>query len=79
MTVKGESTSVRLWVACGYAGLIGGAIFGFVRGLQHLPTLPFAIVEGAMLFGVPAFILGMFLAAGWSLGALVRRHFVSAG
>jgi len=77
MPVTACAVLAHVCAAC--ASLIGGAIFGFVRGLQHLPTLPFAIVEGAILFGVPAFILGMFLAAGWSLEALVRRHFVSAG
>jgi hypothetical protein len=62
----------RLLAACALVGVVGGAIFGFVRGLHYVPTLPFAIVEGAILFGVPAAILGLLLAGGWSLGASVR-------
>jgi uncharacterized membrane protein YsdA (DUF1294 family) len=73
--VKGTAIPERLLLVPVLVGVVGGAIFGFVRGLHYTPTLPFAVVEGAILFGVPACILGLLLAAGWSLGAIVHRHF----
>jgi hypothetical protein len=57
-------------------GVVVGAIFGFVRGLDYLPTLPFAIVEGAILFGLPASLLGRLLGGGWWIASSVRRLFV---
>jgi galactitol-specific phosphotransferase system IIC component len=59
---------------CALVGAIVGAIFGFVRGLDHTPTLVFAIVEGAILFGFPAGLVGLLLATCWSLAASVRRR-----
>ena len=64
----------RLLVACVVAGVISGATFGFFRGLRYLPTLPFAIGEGAILFSVPAFVLGIVLVAGWRVAAAVHRR-----
>jgi hypothetical protein len=64
----------RLVVACASLGIIGGAILGFIRGLNYIPTLFFAVIEGAILFGVPAALLGLLLVACWSLATSVRRH-----
>jgi ABC-type transport system involved in cytochrome c biogenesis permease subunit len=68
----------RLVVICAVVGACGGGVIGFVRGLDYTPTLFFAIVEGAILFGVPALVLGLLLAACWSLAASLRRHFQQA-
>lgn len=64
----------RLFVVMASVGGLGGVTFGFVRGLGHLPTLPFAIIEGGILFGVPAAFLGLLLAGAWSLGSAVRHR-----
>ncbi|MGN6243171.1 MAG: hypothetical protein ACTHQ3_05795 [Motilibacteraceae bacterium] len=61
-----------LLVALTVLGVVGGALFGVVRGLGYLPTLPFAIVEGAVLFGVPAALLGLLLSGAWWLVGLLR-------
>jgi hypothetical protein len=45
-----------IWVSL--AGGVG-AVWGGVRGLRHLPTLPLALVEGAVIFGAPAALLGL--------------------
>jgi len=66
----------RVFVLAVVVGVVGGAVFGFVRGLSHLPTLPFAIVEGAFLFGIPAALLGLLLAGAWSLGSAVCHRSV---
>lgn len=64
----------RLLAGSCVAGVLGGAAFGFVRGLDYLPTLPFAVVEGGFLIGVPATVLGLILVGVWSLGSAVRRQ-----
>jgi hypothetical protein len=64
----------RIVVVVGLAGVTVGVLFGLVRGLDYLPTLPFALVEGGVLFGVPAALLGLLLAGLWSLGSAVRRR-----
>ena len=64
----------RLLAVCGLVGVVGGAIVGFARGLSYMPTLPFAIVEGAVLFGVPASVLGLLMVGCWSLVTTTRRH-----
>ena len=66
---------LRLVVLIGGLGALAGAIFGFVRGLDYLPTLPVAIVEGAFLFGTPAGLVGC-LAGGvwWLLSRLMNRR-----
>ncbi len=64
----------RLLAGLFVAGLTGGAVFGFVRGLDNLPTLPFAIFEGGFLIGVPATVLGLILVGVWSLGSALRRQ-----
>jgi uncharacterized membrane protein YedE/YeeE len=51
---------------------LGGAIFGFVRGLSYLPTLPAAIVEGAVLVGVPGTVLAAVVAA--AVTTIARLH-----
>ena len=56
-------------------GLLGGAVFGFVRGLYYLPTLPFAIIEGGILCGVPMTVIGLLIGGIWSLGRVIRRRF----
>ena len=64
----------RLLAVFALVGVIGGAIVGFARGLRYLPTLPFAIAEGAILFGVPASVIGLLLVGCWSLIAGARRR-----
>jgi len=54
-------------------GVVVGAIVGFFLGLAHLPTLPFAIIEGAILFGVPATVLGLLLAGALRVALSIRR------
>lgn len=63
-----------LLVALTGLGVVGGALFGLVRGLSYLPTLPFAIVEGTVLFGVPAALLGLVVTGAWWLAGLARPH-----
>jgi hypothetical protein len=64
----------RILVVVTLVGVVGGGVFGLVRGLSYLPTLPFAIVEGGILFCVPAAVLGLVFTAAWSLGNTVRRR-----
>jgi hypothetical protein len=64
----------RMLVVFALFGGIGGAVVGFVRGLDYLPTLPVAIVEGAILLGFPAALLGLLLVGVWSIGRIVRRN-----
>lgn len=64
----------RLPVVLALVAGFAGAVFGLVRGLSYVPTLPFAIVEGCLLFGVPAALLGFVLAGCWSVGSRLRRH-----
>lgn len=64
----------RILVIATLVGGVGGGIFGFVRGLSYLPTLPFAIVEGGILFGVPSAVLGLLVTGAWALGSAVRRR-----
>jgi hypothetical protein len=64
----------RIFVLVTLAGVIGGGVFGFVRGLHYLPTLPFAVIEGGILFGVPAVVTGLLITGAWSLGSAVRRR-----
>ena len=63
----------RMLIVVAGIGGVFGAVWGFVRGLDYLPTLPVAILEGAVLFGVPAALLGLILVALWSLVRAVRR------
>jgi hypothetical protein len=37
----------RILIVVTFVGVVGGAIFGFIRGLSYLPTLPFAISKAA--------------------------------
>ena len=77
----------RVAAVLALAGLGVGAVFGFVRGLSYLPTLPVAVVEGALLFGVPAALVGLVAAWVHSLRearrprrrGLPRRHEHRAG
>ena len=62
----------RILIVIALAGVLGGAVFGFVRGLSYLPTLPVAIVEGGILFGVPAVLLGLVCVGAWSIGSDLR-------
>ena len=55
-------------------GVMGGAILGLIRGLDYRPTVIFAVVEGAVLCGLPAAILGLFVAVCSSFTAAVARH-----
>lgn len=42
-----------------------GVMFGFVQGLDYLPTLPFALIEGGIIFGFPAGVIGLLLLGVW--------------
>jgi hypothetical protein len=55
-----------------------GAVFGLIRGMDYLPTLPFALIEGALIFGIPASAIGLLLLGLWygvgaALAHVVRR------
>jgi hypothetical protein len=65
------------WLLLVVVAVVGGgvgAVWGFVRGLDYLPTLPVAIIEGGFLFGVPAIVLGLVLTGLWASGTALRRH-----
>lgn len=64
----------RILVVCTLLGVASGAIWGFIRGLYNLPTVPFAVIEGGILFGVPAVLVGLLLTGAWALGRAVRHH-----
>ena len=64
----------RILAVCGIAGVVAGAIIGLVRGLSYPPTVGFAIIEGAILIGVPASVLGLLLVGFWSLVSSVRHR-----
>src|SRR3954451_24144789 len=63
----------RILVVVALLGVVGGGVFGFIRGLSYLPTLPVAVVEGGILFGAPAALLGLVLAGVGSIGDALRR------
>jgi hypothetical protein len=65
---------LRLVAVCALIGVACGAVWGFVRGLDHPPTVAFAVVEGAILFGVPGWLFGLLLAGTWWIGVSVRRR-----
>jgi len=65
---------LRLVAVSALVGVACGAVFGFVRGLDHPPTLAFAVVEGAILFGVPSWLFGLLLAGAWWIAMSVRRR-----
>ena len=62
----------RVAAVLALAGAGFGAVFGFVRGLSYLPTLPVAVVEGGLLFGVPAALIG--LLAAWVVSLREARR-----
>jgi hypothetical protein len=64
----------RILLVATLAGVVGGGIWGLVRGLYYLPTVPFAVVEGAILFGVPAALVGLVATGLWFLGSAARRR-----
>jgi hypothetical protein len=64
----------RILAVLSTVGVVGGGVFGFIRGLSNVPTLPFAIIEGGTLIGVPAAVLGLLLVGAWSLTAAIRHH-----
>ena len=66
-------TGYAVWV---WVWLMSGASFGFVRGLDYLPTLWAAPIEGAVLFAVPAALVGLLGVGG---AALLRWLVASAG
>jgi hypothetical protein len=59
-------------VAAGLSGT-GGAIWGLVRGVDYLPTLPAAVVEGAILVGVPGTLVGVVVGGVVALTTRLRR------
>lgn len=67
-------TPWRLLVVAAVLGVLAGGVWGFVRGLGYLPTLPFAVVEGGFIVGVPAVLAGLLLVASWSLVSALRRR-----
>ena len=42
-------------------GLVIGGLIGFVLGSEYPPTMAFAAVEGAILFGIPIFAVSALL------------------
>jgi len=47
---------LSVWVAVAGGA---GAVWGGIRGTQYWPTFPAALVEGCLLFAVPAVIVGL--------------------
>lgn len=82
-SLKGESAPWVLFSGWVIAGSVAGVVFGAVRGLDYLPTLPFALLEGGIIFGIPAGVIGLVLVGLWYAGrTLVRvvcRHSSVAG
>ena len=35
-----------------------GVLWGGIRGADDMPTLPVALVEGGLIFGIPAALIG---------------------
>lgn len=64
----------RVLVVLVLVGGSSGAVIGFVRGLSYLPTLAFAVVEGGILFGFPAMVLGLLFVGLWTISSGMRRH-----
>ena len=64
----------RILVIATLVGFAGGGVWGFIRGLYNLPTVPFVIIEGGILIGVPAALIGLLLTGAWSLGSALRRR-----
>ncbi|MCW2607564.1 MAG: hypothetical protein JWO60_2257 [Frankiales bacterium] len=64
---------VHLFACVTATGVLAGVVAGAVLGSSHLPTLPVALLEGAVLAGVPAAVLGGVLAGTWALARRVRR------
>ena len=62
----------RVFALVTLIGVLGGAIVGFVLGLSYLPTLPFAIVEGALLVGIPSAAVGLLLTGLVAAGRRLR-------
>ena len=58
---------VHLFACFAVTGVLAGVLLGAVLGSRYLPTLPFALVEGGILVGVPAAVVGGLLAGVWSL------------
>lgn len=59
-----------VWVV---AVTVAGVVFGAARGLDYLPTLPFALIEGGIVFGVPGAVIGLLMVGLWFGGdALVH-------
>jgi hypothetical protein len=62
------------WVVLGAAvAFSAGAVWGLVRGLSYLPTLPVAVIEGAILIGVPGASVGVLAAGVLTLIARISR------
>jgi hypothetical protein len=51
----------------------GGAVTGFALGVSYLPTLPFAVVEAAVLASFPGALLGLVVGTFVVLVRHVRR------
>jgi hypothetical protein len=62
----------RVFAIVTLIGVLGGAIVGFILGLGYLPTLPFAVIEGALLIGIPAAALGLLLTGVVEAGRRLR-------
>lgn len=61
------------WFTIGSAlAFLAGGVWGFVRGLDYLPTLPVAIIEGGFIIGVPGSIVATMVAG--IIWAIERVH-----
>ena len=74
VVMTGVPTPWRLFFGWLLLATSAGALWGFFRGLHYLPTLPFALVEGAIIFGVPASLLGLLVIGCWYTGTSLRRR-----
>lgn len=63
---------LHLFVCFAATGVLAGVVLGAVLGSRYLPTLPFALVEGGILVGVPIALLGALIAGSWGLTRRLR-------
>jgi hypothetical protein len=62
------------WLTASAAvAVTAGAVWGFLRGLSYLPTLPVAVIEGALLIGIPGTLAGVVVAGVITLSARCSR------
>ena len=65
---------VHLFACFAAAGVLAGVLLGAVLGRNYLSTLPFALVEGGILVGVPVAAVGGLAAGVWGLARRLQSR-----